>query len=206
MLLDVTWLLGVLTLALLSPGPDFLLVVKNSVGGSRARAHGTAFGITAGLGVHVTLISCGLAAMQPAYLRVVQLIGVALLGYIGLRALFARAPQPDTPAPRPQGSVHGGFVEGLVCNITNPKAFVFFVSLFAQVVRPGSSLAWRIIFPVVVVAHGAIMWTLVVLALRSPVVTRRLGRAQHWLPRLFGGALVVVALVVLVEALRAGPP
>jgi hypothetical protein len=41
-----------------------------------------------------------------------------------------------------------------------------------------------------------------VLALQSPIVARRLGRAQHWLPRVLGAALVIVAIVMLVEALR----
>lgn len=201
MLLDLVWLLGVITLGLLSPGPDFLLIVKNSVGGSRRRGLGTAGGIATGLAVQVSAISLGLGAIPAAHLRVVQLIGVALLAYIGLRALLTRPGEPEAvrPAALP---ARGGFAEGLLCNVTNAKAFVFFVSLFAQVIRPEASGLWRILVPVVIVVHGWVMWTLIVLALQSPPVAHRLGRAQHWLPRVFGGALVLVAAVVLVGALR----
>ena len=203
MLLELAWLLGVLTLGLLSPGPDFLLVVKNSMGGSRARALGTAVGISTGLSVHVLLISFGLAALHPAYLRVIQYIGVALLGTIGLRALLARPPAdgPVASSAAPL-TAHSGFIERLLCNVTNPKAFVFFVSLFAQVVRPGAPDLWRFALPITVVLHGFVCWALIVLALQSPLVTRRLGRMQHWLTRAFGGALVLVALGVLIEAVR----
>ncbi|MBE2214208.1 MAG: LysE family translocator [Opitutaceae bacterium] len=203
MAVELAGLLGVLTLALLSPGPDFLLVVKNSVGGTRARALATAVGISAGLAAHMLLISLGLAATPASVLRIVQLVGVAFLGYLGVRAMLA-APAPEGGAdPGRASSAHSGFVEGLVCNITNPKAFVFFVSLFAQVIRPDASAAWRVVVPVVVVLHGLVMWCGVVLALQSPVVARRLGRAQHWLPRVFGALLVLVAVTVLVDALTA---
>lgn len=204
MLLDLGWLLGVLTLALLSPGPDFLLVVKNSVGGSRARALGTVAGISAGLALQTTLISLGFAALSPEKLRIVQLAGVAMLGWIGLRALLAPADGSKGAdlSRESRSSARSGTLEGFVCNATNPKAFVFFVSLFAQVIRPERPEAWRVILPVVVVLHGLVCWTLVVFALQSPVVTRRLGRAQHWLPRVFGGALVIVAAAILVDALR----
>jgi threonine/homoserine/homoserine lactone efflux protein len=202
MLVDLAWLLGVLTLALLSPGPDFLLVVKNSVGGTRARALATAVGIAMGLSVHTLAISLGLAATPPGVLRVVQLVGVVFLGYLGVRALMANSSGDDAAEGVGAPSTHSGFVEGFVCNITNPKAFVFFVSLFAQVIGPGSSLAWRALVPVVVVVHGLVMWCAVVLALQSPLVARRLGRAQRWLPRVFGALLVIVAVTVLIDALR----
>lgn len=200
MLLDLAWLLGVLTLGLLSPGPDFLLVVKNSVGGTRARALATALGVTSGVAVQNLAISLGLAATPPSVLRIVQLIGVAFLGYLGVRALLAR---PDDSAQRAvtAPSAHSGYVEGLLCNVTNPKAFVFFVSLFAQVIRPDSPLAWRILLPTLITVHGLVFWCLIVAALQSPLIARRLDRAQHWLPRAFGGALVLVAIAVLVDAL-----
>jgi threonine/homoserine/homoserine lactone efflux protein len=194
-------LLGVLTLGLLSPGPDFLLILRNSLGPSAARGLGTAAGITTGVGTQVLAIAFGFAAFPPAAMRFVQLAGAAYLAYLGLRALLAHAggetsPGDGVPALSEQetaAAVRGGFVEGLVCNLTNPKAFLFFVGLFAQVVPPGASLAWRLGLPVTIVLHGATTWTLVVLALRSPPVAARLRRAQHWLPRAFGLLLLLLA-------------
>lgn len=197
MLLDLAWLIGVLTLGLLSPGPDFLLLVKNSVGGNRARALGTALGISSGLAVHMTIISLGFAALDAQKLRVVQFIGVALLAWIGLRALLA--PRRDAESPPTARAARGAFLQGLVCNATNPKALAFFVGVFAQVIPPGASLGWRIALPVIIVVHGVLCWTLIVAALQSPLVSRRLERVQHGLPRVFGAVLVVLAVVLLVE-------
>ncbi len=196
-------LLVVLTLGLLSPGPDFLLVLKNSVGTTRGYALGTVAGIATGLAVQMVVISLGFVAAPPPVLLGVQLAGVVFLAYVGLRALLAR-PGPSLPRPAAQArpGARTGYAEGLVCNLTNPKAFLFFVSLFAEALRGGPGTAWRIILPVAVVIHGATAWSLVAAAVRSPPVARRLERAQRWLPRAFGAVLLGFAGVVLWEIYR----
>ncbi len=195
-------LLVVLTLGLLSPGPDFLLVVKNSVGTTRAYALGTVAGIATGLAVQMVVISLGFVAAPPPVLLGVRLAGAVFLAYLGLRALLA-GPAPDgaRAAARSRPGARTGYAEGLLCNLTNPKAFLFFVSVFAGVLRPDSGTAWRMIVPVAVVIHGATAWSLVVAAVRSPPVARRLDRAQHWLRRAFGAVLIGFAGVVLWEVL-----
>lgn len=196
MLAQLAGLLGVLTLGLLSPGPDFFLILRNSLGPSAARGLGTAAGIALGLAVQVLAISLGFAALPPTAMRALQLAGATYLAWLGLRALLARA---EPAAENASGTAralgaHSGFVDGLACNLTNPKAFLFFVGLFAQVLPPGTSLGWRIALPVLIVLHGAVMWTVVVLALRAPPIAAQLRRAQHWLPRAFG--LVLLAFAV----------
>jgi threonine efflux protein len=200
MIANLAALLVVLTLGLLSPGPDFLLVVKNSVGTRRSYALGTVAGIATGLAVQMLVISLGFVAAPPSVLLGVQLAGVIFLAYIGLRALLSKpSPNPNPLGAHAPPGVRTGYVQGLVCNLTNPKAFLFFVSIFAQALRPGSGIAWRIILPAAVVIHAAAAWSLVVAAVRSPPVARRLERAQHWLPHAFGGVLLVFAGVVLWE-------
>lgn len=202
----IVWLLGVLTLGLLSPGPDFLLILRNSLGPRRARAFGTVAGIGCGLAVQTLAISFGFAALPQRVMRAVQLVGAAYLAYLGIRALFSRAPAPDASASRTaRGSsslpgARSGFIDGLVCNLTNPKVFIFFVGVFAQVLPPDATAAWRLLVPASVVIHGLALWSLIVVALHSPPVAARLARAQHWLPRAFGGALLVLAAWIVVGA------
>lgn len=211
MLAEILSLLGVLTLGLLSPGPDFLVVVKNALGGSRAAAFATVAGIALGLVAQCVVIVFGFAAASPVALRAVQWIGAAFLAYVGLRALLAKpesAPATDVSGATMVGSagaaaraagdaIRRGFLEGLLCNLTNPKAFLFFVSLYAQFARTGNAEAiafWRVAFPIVSAGHALVAWSLVVLAVQSPPVATRLRRAQRWLPRAFGAALLGLAL------------
>lgn len=197
MMLDLGSVLGVITLGLLSPGPDFFLIVKNSLGGSRALAFGTVLGIAAGIGVQMLAISLGLAGMPTPVLRAVQVAGAVFLCYVGVRAVLSRPPPDDAPAAAEGGAgARSGFTEGLLCNLTNAKAFFFFVALFAQFLRPDASLTWRVVLPVTVVVHGAVGWSIVVMAVQSPPVARRLSRAQRWLPRAFGSVLIVFGLLM----------
>lgn len=225
MVADLVWLLGVLTLGLLSPGPDFFVVLKNSLGGTRARALATVAGIVVGLALQCALLAGGFAAAPPAVLRAVQWAGAAFLAYLGLRALFARpagehagaaalepsragheavaagqgaagensATSATDAADSPPAGARSAFAEGFLCNVTNPKAFLFFLSLYAQLVRPGGGLFWRVALPVAIVLHALVAWTLVALAVQSPPVSRQLRRAQRWLPRAFGAALLALA-------------
>ena len=204
-------LFGVLTLGLLSPGPDFLLVLRNSLGPTAARGFGTVAGIGLGLAAQMLAISFGFASLPPQAMRAVQLVGAAYLAYLGIRSLLARAPSPtpptaEAPNPPPNSDAHTfrhGFRDGLICNLTNPKAFLFFVGLFAQVVPAGASLSRRIGLPVAIIVHGATLWTLVVLALRAPPVAAQLQRAQHWLPRAFGVLLLALAAYLVCQTLAA---
>ena len=202
MITRLAGLLAVLTLGLLSPGPDFLLIVKNSAGTRRGYAYGTVAGITTGLAVQTLAISLGLVAAPPIVLRGVQLAGAGFLALIGFRALRAGPATAAGAATDVRRGPRHGYTEGLVCNLTNPKAFLFFVSLFAQTVRPDTAAFWRILLPLAVVLHGAAAWSLVATALQSPPVARRLARAQRWLPRVFGVALILVAGAVLANAWR----
>jgi len=204
-------LLGILTVGLLSPGPDFFLIVKNSMSGSRARAFATGWGIAAGLTVQVLAMSLGLAVAPPLVLRIIQMAGAVVLAWIGLKALLARPSSGPSPAgenadaaaarKRERGQVAAGFMEGFLCNVTNVKVFVFLVSLFSQFIRPDSSWGWHVLVPVAVVIHGAVMWTLVNWALMFPPVARQLARAQRWLPRAFGVILIAFAIFVAYESL-----
>jgi len=214
MLTDLALVLGVLTLALLSPGPDFMIVVKNSIGGDRALALGTVGGIGTGLAVQMLVIGSGLAVLSPAAVAGVQLGGALFLGWVGVRAVTSRERAPamggrgaenrGVPAGRWLGAgLRTGFWQGLGCNVLNPKAFLFFVSLLAQVLPRHEAAAWRFGVPVAIVVHGVMCWTLIVLALQSRVVARRLGRAQRWLPRAFGGVLAVLAALLLVVGIAA---
>jgi threonine/homoserine/homoserine lactone efflux protein len=202
MVVDLLSLLAVLTLGVLSPGPDFLLVLKNSVSGSRSRAFATVAGIAGGLLLQLTAIALGFTVVTPALLRVIQLGGAVFLAWVGARALFpARDATLASKVGAPAGSDVGApFLAGLACNLTNPKAFLFYVSLFAQLLKPAVSPLWRIALPALLVAHATIVWGLVVLALQAPPFARRLTRAQRWLPRVFGVALLVLAVWVAWQA------
>jgi threonine/homoserine/homoserine lactone efflux protein len=194
---DLVTVLVIMTVSLITPGPDMLLVLKNSLGG-RSRGLSTVAGITVGLAVQTTALSIGftlLTANTSAISEGLRWGGACVLILFGARALFSRtAPIAMHPAASAKGMAHDAFVEGLLCNLTNPKAFLFFTGLYSQLIRPDSPPWISFALPALLTVHGAVCWTIIALLLQTGGIATRLERAQHILVRIFGALLVLFGL------------
>ncbi|WP_127503844.1 LysE family translocator [Actinoplanes solisilvae] len=132
---------GVVTLGAMSPGPDFALVVRHSVVSGRAHGMAAAAGIAAGVFAWAAAAASGIAALiawAPGVLTAVKLLGAAYLVYLGVQAWRSTAQAQPDPVGRATG-LPAAFRDGLLTNVLNPKAAVFFVALLPQFLpaRPG---------------------------------------------------------------------
>jgi threonine/homoserine/homoserine lactone efflux protein len=197
---DLVTVLVIMTVSLVTPGPDMLVVLKNSLGG-RSRGLSTVAGITVGLALQTTALSIGftlLTAHTSAISGGLRWGGACVLIWFGVRALFSRTvPTAMDPAASAKGMARDAFLEGLLCNLTNPKAFLFFTGLFSQLIRPDSPAWISYALPALLTVHGAVCWTVIALLLQAGGVATRLQRAQHILVRIFGALLVLFGLGLL---------
>lgn len=189
------------TLAMISPGPDFVLVVKNAARYSRRAALATTVGINLGIAVHMSYCILGLAliiAQTPWLFGLLKYAGAGYLIWIGVQALFSRGGLAAATAPGgpERASVRRAFLEGLLCNLLNPKATLFFFSVFTQLLRPDSTLTEKALIGLVIFLLGAIYWPCVALAVQHPRVMALLHRAQRRIDRLLGGVLVALGVKV----------
>ncbi|MFC4297527.1 LysE family transporter [Castellaniella hirudinis] len=192
----MTELIAVITitlLAVISPGPDFAMVTRNSLLLSRRAGVLTALGIGLGVLVHVTytLVGVGLLIQQSLWLfNAIKLAGAAYLIYLGVKMLRAQprgASADHHVTPLSDGAA---LRTGFLTNALNPKATVFIVSLFMQVVRPDTPLATQIGYGAFIsVAHIA-WFSLVATCFSANAVRDRLLAVRHWIDRAFGGLLV----------------
>ncbi|WP_205328458.1 LysE family translocator [Glycomyces sp. YM15] len=135
-------------LAAIVPGPDFAMVVRNTVLSGRVSGMWTATGIGLGIVVWVVATSIGLAALLAASalaFTVVKLAGAAYLVYLGVRSMLTaikerRRPVAELRLDRPM-SHWAAFRSGLMCNLLNPKAVVLFTALMPQFLVGGGSQA-----------------------------------------------------------------
>ncbi len=135
---QVLALAGVILLGSMTPGPDFVIVVRNSAVSGRRAGIASAAGVAVGVFVWSLITAVGiaglLAASAVAY-TVVKLVGAAYLAHLGVRALLAaRRGDYELDAdvgPRRYG-LRVAFRQGLLNNLLNPKAAVFFIALVPQ--------------------------------------------------------------------------
>ena len=190
------WLAVVLItfFAVISPGPDFVLVSRNSLIVSRRAGLLTAFGIGLGVLFHVTYTLLGIGVLietSPVLFSLMKIAGAAYLVWLGLQML--RAKPSHTVESEPANGLNDlqAFRVGFTTNALNPKTMIFIVSLFMQVIEPMTPLSTRLGYGAFAsIAHIA-WFGLVATFLAAPHVRMPLERVKHWIDRGFGTLLVV---------------
>jgi RhtB (resistance to homoserine/threonine) family protein len=199
---EVLAIVTITVLAVVSPGPDFAMVSRNSLLLSRRAGVLTALGIGGGVFVHVgyTLLGLGLLIQQSLWLfNAIKLAGAAYLIYLGIRMMRAKpgadaatGQEPDAAAVSDLAALRMGFLT----NALNPKTTVFIVSLFMQVVSPGTSLGVQLAYGVFIAAAHVAWFALVAVCFSGGGARRRLLAARHWIDRAFGALLVSFGLML----------
>ncbi|MET8583469.1 LysE family translocator [Streptomyces collinus] len=204
MSVDLVGFLGVVLVAYVVPGPDFLVVVRSATE-HPAQGRAAALGAQSGLCVHMLAAALGLsliAARSPVVYDAIKLLGAAYLVYLGVRAVLAarRAARQrharrdatggakDTAAPRAAtgaGSARGwwrsGFTQGFLTNVLNPKAALFFLSILPQFVHGGSTTRQIFFLGILDVLIGVAYWfALVAVATRLRALLARPRIRHRW--------------------------
>ncbi|MDH4561866.1 LysE family transporter [Pseudomonas sp. BN411] len=183
-------------LAVASPGPDFAIVVRESVAHGRRAGTWTALGVGTGIFVHVaySLLGIGLIVSQSIMLfNALKWAAAAYLLYIGIKALRAKPADPvaaEAALMAGERSPRGAFVTGFVTNGLNPKATLFFLSLFTVVINPHTPLAIQAGYGVYLAFATAAWFSLVAMLFSQHRVRAGFARMGHWFDRLMGAVLV----------------
>ncbi|MEB0204619.1 LysE family translocator [Pseudomonas sp. CCC3.1] len=189
-------------LAVISPGPDFAMVTRNSLLLSRRAGVLTAIGIGLGVLVHVTytLIGVGVLIQQSLWLfNAIKLAGAAYLVYLGVKMLLSRPGETTVDSSVVPMSDWVALRNGFLTNALNPKSMVFIISLFMQVVRPETSLEVQIGYGVFVSVAHMVWFGLVAMCFSADALRKQLLAIRHWIDRAFGGLLVGFGVMLAVE-------
>ncbi|PLR41066.1 lysine transporter LysE [Chimaeribacter californicus] len=188
-------------LGMLSPGPDFFLVIKNAARYQRSAAMITALGVTCGVATHMTYCVAGLAVVittTPWLFNVLKYAGAVYLIWVGIQALRAKG---DSKMNLSQFSAQPvslktAFLQGYLCNLLNPKATLFFLAVFTQVLQVNSSVGEKLWYAGIILGLSAVWWPLLVVLIQSEPVRRGLAKAQKVIDRLLGGVLIALGIKV----------
>ncbi len=194
-------------LGAMSPGPDFLIVTRNAMLSGRRAGVASAAGVALGVFVWAMLSGLGVAgllAASAAAFTVVKLAGAVYLCYLGARALLAaRRGAYEAAAQQvsadPVG-VRAGFRQGLLNNLLNPKAAVFFVALLPQFLPASPALAdtGEVAAAATVVTLGWFVVLAVGIATLRRVLTRR--RVRQLIDAATGTLLVGLGVRIALQS------
>lgn len=188
-------------LGMISPGPDFFLVIKNAARYPRPAALMTSLGVICGVMTHMSYCVAGLAVVitqTPWLFDLLKYVGAAYLIWVGIQALFSRTNSKMNLDNLEQQQVKLGkaFVQGYLCNLLNPKATLFFLAMFTQVLQINSSLGEKLWYASIIVGLSFIWWPLLVILIQSGPVRRGLAKAQKLIDKLLGGVLIALGIKV----------
>ncbi len=195
---------------IVTPGPDMLFVVAQTLRGGTARGWAAALGVFVGTFGHVALAALGLAALlaaSPKLFLAARVAGAVYLLWLGVSALrSALRPgggEGGTAAPGPPAVVGAGrglgaaFRQGMVTNLLNPKVALFFLAFLPQFVAPDRAparLQMLLLGPLLPLFALPFFGALIAAAGRAASV---LAKARRWLDAAAGAVFVGLGVRVL---------
>lgn len=210
-------LIATFTVAIIVPGPDTFLLLRLGVRNRRAAVLG-GFGVMIGNAIWTSVSVLGLAALMrtlPGALPILQSIGSLALIWMGTQSIrggiaalrLRRTVGSDelgesTPcetASETSGIAAHPLRAGILTNLSNPKALLFFTALFAQLLPADASGLDRLLVFLAFTAIGVAWFTAFALCMSTQSFQRWFGRATPAIDIIAGIVFLAVALGVLVE-------
>ncbi|MDN5581800.1 MAG: LysE family translocator [Corynebacterium sp.] len=197
----VAWLL-----AIASPGPDLVQILR--LGAVRRNGVACALGIMSGNTLWILASMVGLSALVDAFpwvLTVLFLVGGGFLLWMGQGALRGglaerrSAGTTVTATTAEKVSTATAWRLGLMTNLANPKALVFFGAVFAGFVPPDTGWGMRLVVLLMMLVTGVAWFVLVAVMVSVPALSRRLQAAGPWIDIVAGAVFLVLGVILVGE-------
>lgn len=195
-------------LAVISPGPDLIVVSKNTISYSRQIGIYTALGVALGIGVHVgySLLGVGFIISKSIIIfNLIKTLGAFYLVYLGYKMLKSKPntsessenifeTKNDSLMP-PFSAIKNGFL----VNVLNPKATLFFLALFTQVIGQSTPSFVKLVYGIEMMLMTFVWFTLVALLLSHNTLKHRINKVQTVIDKITGVVLIAIGLKVFIS-------
>ncbi|MEL5299202.1 threonine export protein RhtC [Serratia nevei] len=179
-------------IALMSPGPDFFFVSQTAASRSRREAMMGVVGISLGIVVWagVALMGLHLILQKMAWLHQIIMVGGGIyLCWMGWQLLRSARAQQALPAAEAQVALPKAgrsFIRGFLTNLSNPKAVIYFGSVFSLFVGDsvGAGARWGLFL--LIVAETFVWFSLVAVVFALPAMRRGYQRLAKWIDGVAG--------------------
>tara|TARA_B100001173_G_C15980645_1_gene544350 strand:- start:40 stop:666 length:627 start_codon:yes stop_codon:yes gene_type:complete len=189
-------------IALISPGPDFIVACRNSIQYSRKIGLWTAVGFGMGVCFHLTYAFFGLTwivSQSDFLLTLIKYLGAIYLIYIGISSFFSKNTKIELTKDQRFYKMkwHAAIRMGLLTNLLNPKATLFFLSLFSFVVGPKVDPTVMTLLAMIIVSSTVLWFSLVAFFLTHQKIRNLFLGNQKQLSYIFGAILILIGIRII---------
>ena len=184
-----------------SPGPDFALITRQSLRYNRKIAVWTSLGVGVGILFHSLLAITGLVLLVTSneiFSTIFKVIGSFYLFYLGINSILSIKNERSVDDSKQKNQdKFNGFFTGLITNITNIKAILFFFTVFSVVLNTGDNL-YLILYGVYMALATFLWFTLVSYAFTSKMFKEKFSMYLSLFERVIGFVLILISLHIIV--------
>jgi amino acid exporter len=192
-------------LGLVSPGPNFLVVIETTLKAGRMAGVVTGIGAATGDAVYAW---CGLFGVSkvlpggPGIMTAIHILGGSYLLWLGFRMLNRKRTWREPAGGFSHSSTCNAkhFWRGLATDLANPKTIVFFASIFALTVRPGCPQTMRVVMLASIVLTSILWRSVLAVIFSSPAIRRRYQQTEPMIEYVFGAALCTFGVLLVEQA------
>jgi len=198
-------ILGIHLLALISPWPSTILIIKNSLWNSRKAGLATALGIGLGESIHVlySILGLGFIISQSILaLNTIKYAWALYLLYLAYKLFQSKGAKVTDIKQEKSLSPKQGVVQGFLTGVLNPKATIFFVSLFSLVIKPDTNINTLIILGVCMTINATLRFSLVSSLLTRDSIQTWYYKASKYIDKIFWWMLAVFWVKLLLSKLN----
>ena len=199
MLDQILVIVSVTSLVMVTPGPDMVLVLRNTFVTGRGAGLQTSMGILSGNLVHITscVLGIGLLISQSIMAFSALKFAAALyLIYLGIASFRSGATTLDTKEGEDRRPNTPWFAQGFINNLLNPKGTLFYFGIFTTVITPETSTRATLLLIFCMMVVSASFWLFFVYALDRPSIRRFVERSQRTVNRICGLLLILLGIRV----------
>jgi|TARA_B110000914_G_scaffold127930_1_gene111599 threonine/homoserine/homoserine lactone efflux protein len=190
--------------AVSSPGPDYVIVTRQSVRSGRSAALFTSLGIAFGILVHSFAAMTGLTyiiSSNPLIFLYLKILAALYLAYLGFISIFQSSSVNQSSSDILSTDSLYSFRIGFITNVLNPKAILFFVTVFSIVLDSSTSLILLAFYGSYMAVATFVWFSLVAYLFTNPEIIRKY---SHFLPKfekILGCLLLLIAFQIILYEL-----
>ena len=190
--------------AVMSPGPDFVLVLKNAIQHDRKIAIYTSLGISLGIAIHIIYSLAGVAYLLQKNEWVfisVKIAGALYIIYLGYKTIITPTSHIDWQSGNKADSINNkqAVQTGFITNALNPKASLFFLSIFSLIIPPKTPNYILLIISLMLISVTFLWFALVSIVFTNNSVRAGYEKYEKYLLKFFGLMLILLGVGIFFE-------